>query len=591
MNLRERLTQRNIIIAVAVLVVGLMSAAYFVLRRPPRVPMEKYVPASALAFIEIDNLTDVVSGLASTRAWREMAPVLGISSQIKLASFVADLIGRTGIGPDVAVLAGRAQCAFVLMGVDGKAEIGEETLSFHLKPRWTFIIETHANSSRAARVMHEWSPSLARRIFGDSFVEESAEHQGELLSIFRSSDAERELVTVTTGSRIVIGNNREAVRSCLDAIAGRAATLADNDTLKQMRPRIGQNAQVFGFVTESGIEHLIALAPVIIASRSRVEPKSLAAFAELFDHLSKQSTAGFLYASEFTREEVTEKFLTVLRQPVAEGLVELLKPASRASFEALNIVPRDVSDVTVWIVERAGDLPERALQALAPRVDVVARIALQEFIISYRKRYGLEPSDSVGDAVGDGVTIINFGDGNSAAMIFRVRDKDKLLVNIGRYLRKDNSRLSIEQYKDVEIALSTNEDGRAAAYVGDFLVLGTREQIIRIVDARASGNSIATDERLKQAIDERPSGATIFAFRPDTKDAGELMLAISKLTPATNGSRKLLEQDAARKAMARIPPSLSYTEFRDYGIYTETRSAVGSFTILGRLIGGSEESR
>jgi hypothetical protein len=236
-------------------------------------------------------------------------------------------------------------------------------------------------------------------------------------------------------------------------------------------------------------------------------------------------------------------------------------------------------------------LPERALQALAPRVDVVARIALQEFIISYRKRYGLEPSDSVGDAVGDGVTIINFGDGNSAAMIFRVRDKDKLLVNIGRYLRKDNSRLSIEQYKDVEIALSTNEDGRAAAYVGDFLVLGTREQIIRIVDARASGNSIATDERLKQAIDERPSGATIFAFRPDTKDAGELMLAISKLTPATNGSRKLLEQDAARKAMARIPPSLSYTEFRDYGIYTETRSAVGSFTILGRLIGGSEESR
>jgi hypothetical protein len=72
------------------------------------------------------------------------------------------------------------------------------------------------------------------------------------------------------------------------------------------------------------------------------------------------------------------------------------------------------------------------------------------------------------------------------------------------------------------------------------------------------------------------------------EDAGRLLLAISRLTRVTDGSLELLDRDSARKALDRLPPSISFTEFRDYGVYTESRSAVGNFSAIASLIGTGE---
>jgi hypothetical protein len=238
-------------------------------------------------------------------------------------------------------------------------------------------------------------------------------------------------------------------------------------------------------------------------------------------------------------------------------------------------------------VERAGDLPERTLKSLSSRVDIVTELALREFVISFRRQYGVEPDESVGDAVGNEVALVDPGESEPLAMLVRVKDQTRLAPIVVRYLRRGNSKTAIENYKDVEIGLSSNEDGRAAAFVGDFLVLGTRDQIVKMVDTLTGKNSIAGDERLNEAIKERPAAATIFSYRPEVRDSAELMLAFSKLSRVTDGSRKLLERVEAQAAMMRVPPSVSFTEFRDYGIYTETRSATGSFKLLAGILGGS----
>ena len=41
--------------------------------------------------------------------------------------------------------------------------------------------------------------------------------------------------------------------------------------------------------------------------------------------------------------------------------------------------------------------------------------------------------------------------------------------------------------------------------------------------------------------------------------------------------------------MTALPPSAGFTEFRDYGIYNETRSAIGNFAMLTALTGGGAE--
>jgi len=583
---RNLLTKKNIIVACVVLVVGLVVAGFFVMRRPPRIAIERYVPADALAFVEINSLADLVDGLTSTKAWSELAPVLGLSSQLRQVGLVTDLIGRSGLGPDEAVVAGRAQCAIAITGIQSNAGETEEGPYLHLKPAFALLIETHSGPETATRLVRERAQIIAQRIYGASVVEHSDEYRGTPLRIFEAPEPGHQFVASSHGSVIVIANQADAAKRCLDAISGRTATLAEDSTLKTMRPEVGRDPAVFAHVTPVGIQKLVELWPLLIAGRE-AEPESIRVFADLVEHLSTQAGAGLFYSLGFESEGVTEKYLTVLKPQIAAALTQPLKPAS-AALETLplQLIPRDVESVTLLNVENAAELPERVFKQLSPAVDIVAGVALREFVINLKKQYGLEPSESVGDAIGSGITLLNFGEDQPRAMLLQVKDKARLAPKVNKYLNvRSSPSPGKEQYLETEILVSADDNRRAAAFVGDFLVLGTRDQIVRVIDASLKREGQDGDVRLKRVLESRPSNVSILQYRTRVDDAGELLLAISKLTRVTDGSRELLDRDTARQALDRLPRSTSLTEFRDYGVYTHVHSAVGNLSLLGGLIG------
>ena len=587
MMLRDSLSRKNIIIVCLALVVALVAAGLFALRRAPRALMERYVPADALAFMEIDSLADLVDGLTNTRAWSELAPVLGLSSQIRQVGLVTDLIGRSGLGPDEAVVAGRAQFAIAITGIESNTGETDEGPYIHLKPSFALIIETHTNPETASRLVRGRASMIAQRIYGESVVEHSDDYRGVQLLIFEGPGTGHQLVASSVGSVILVANQAGAIKQCLDAIAGRSATLAEDSELKQRRPEVGRDPSVFAYVTPSGIEKLVQLWPLLIAGRS-AEPDSIRVFADLIEHLSKQAGAALLYSLEFEADGVTEKYLTVLRPQVAEALTQPLKSASAANFESLAMIPRGIESLTLLNVENAGELPERMLKQLSPAVDIVTGVALREFVINFRKEYGLEPSDSVGDAIGGEIGLVNFGDDQPRAMFLRVNDRSRLAPMVNRYLTR-NASITNEKHNGTEIQVASDDDRRAAAYAGDFLVLGTRDQIVKIIETNAKRDGQDGDARLKKVLSTRPANASIVYYRARVEDAGRFLLAISKLTRVTDGALELLDRDSARKALDGLPRSISFTEFRDYGAYTQTHSAVGNFSMITPLIGTGEE--
>jgi len=253
------------------------------------------------------------------------------------------------------------------------------------------------------------------------------------------------------------------------------------------------------------------------------------------------------------------------------------------------MIPREVESLTLLSVENAGDLPERVFKHLSPAVDIVAGVALREFVISLKKQYGLEPPESVGDAIGSEIALVNFGDDQPRAALFRVNDRSRVAPIVNRYVKHKAASIKSEQHNGTEILVSSDDDRRAAAFVGDFLVLGARDQIGKIIDTNARRDGQNIDEQLQKALSTRPAGASIVHYREGVQDAGKLLLGISKLTRVTDGSLELLEGDSARKALGRLPRSISFTEFRDYGVYTQTHSAVGNFGLIGSLIGIGEQ--
>jgi hypothetical protein len=583
------LAKRTILISLAVLGAGLALGAYYKLRRVPREPMARYIPATALAYMQLDSLPELLNGLTATSAWRELAPALGLSSQLKQVGSVADLMGRAGVGPDEAVVAGRAQFALVVTGIEAETGSEEEGPYVRFKPRLALIVQSHSGPETASRLVRDRASILAARLFGGSVDQQFSNYQGVDLLIFRGSEPQRKLMAAAAGGLAVLTNDEAAMTSCLDTISGRAPALTENSTLRDMRRSVDDHAPVFAFVTATGVRRLAQLAPALVSSRFTTDPERIGAVASLFGHLSDQAVAGLLYSSSFRAGGVVDKYLTVLVPPVGSDLAALFKPAGGDRLQSLALVPGSADDFTVFDLQSPGDLPERGLRQLAPKFDVVAGLALKEFVIGLRSRLGLRSDDSLGAAVSNDVTIVKFADAQPVAMLVGVKDQKALAPAVDRYLRLGGSSVSTAQFKGSEVWASSNPDGRAAAFVGNYLVLATRDQIPMLIDAWDSRKAVGSAERIVIALRDCPAGASIVSCRPGVDDAGELMLAISKLTRVTDGSRELLASGPVRAALDRLPPSVSFTEFRDSGVYTETRSAAGNYTLLASLFGAGED--
>jgi hypothetical protein len=550
--------------------------------------MERYVPASALGFVEIDSASDLIDGLTDTKTWRELAPVLGLSSQLRQIGLAAELMGGTGLGPTEAVVAARAQYAIALMGIDASGGATDEGPYIDFKPRFVLIAETHAEPEAVSTLLKERASFLARRVYGESVVEDSRDHYGSPLMIYYGPTQDRELVVASSAGVALISNSRESIEACLDAMAGRSPTLAGNETLREKRSVVDQDASVFAFITESGVSKLAELGPALIASRSANSVERINSIADLIQNVSKETVTALLYAAEFTSDGVTERYLTVLRPRVAESLMPAFTTGA-PNTNSLLLAPRDAREVTLLNIARIGELPERALKQIAPNLDVVAGIALREFVISFRKQYGLESSESVGDVIGDELAIVEIDAGQPRAMVISVRDRAKLALLVERYLTLEGGTVTPETHNGTEIQVSSSDERRAAAFVSDYLVLATRDQIKRMVDTGAAG-ALATDDRFRKALAFHPSVFPMLTYRPESDSAARLMLGISKLTRVTDGSPQLLETDAMRAAVDRLPSVVSSTSFRDYGIYSETRSAVGNFGALASLFAGEDEA-
>jgi hypothetical protein len=580
MEFRRLLSPKNLVIFIVALALIVLTAGYFIFRKPQPVAMNKYAPANALAYIEINSLTDVLDGLTDTKAWNEIAPVLGLSSQLKQLGSGIGLMSNTGLGPDEVVIAGRAQYAVVVTDIDAGTGATEEGVYLNVKPRFALIAETHTSTEKAAKIVNDRASIIARRIFGDATKEESTNYSGTRLMIFRGEQPQRQLVAASWGSVVLIANHEAAIKVCLDAISGQTATLAEDQMLKQKRDEVDKGAAIFAYVTPAGVEKLAQFGPTIFATRFTNNPDALSAIANLFGHISNQTAEGIFYGLQFEGGGVTENYLTALRPQIAQALGATTKPAA-TSFNFLQLIPRDAEDCTILNMEAVGALPENLLKQLSPGLDLVAGIALREFVITFRKQLALQPSDTLEKAIGNEIALVKLDESEPLVMLIQVKDREQLLAAMTRYLSKDNAKISSDSYNGVEISNSSNEDGRSAAFIADYLVLGTGPQIRRIIDTKDEKAVAARDERITKPLASRPQDASLLSYEVDTGKAGKMMLAISKLTRVSDGSQELLEKEPMRMALSRLPYSISFTSFRSSGVFTQTHSAIGIFKRLG----------
>src|SRR5258708_5861122 len=165
------------------LLLGALLIAWLYWSRVGHTDMATYAPADCLAFIEVNDLTEVAQGIEGTQAWSALAGPVGARSNLLPNHWVMRFARWTGIGSAAAILLARSQVAIVFTG----AEASQAGPTLTIKPLATLVIETHTTQRRMRPTLERHIEDLARRVYGQLFL---SRKQGDGLGLSECSSAD-----------------------------------------------------------------------------------------------------------------------------------------------------------------------------------------------------------------------------------------------------------------------------------------------------------------------------------------------------------------------------------------------------------------
>lgn len=577
--------RRNRLVFAGVAGAVLLAALAWWLTRPrPSIDMATLAPESTALYVQVDSLPELAEGLTESDAWARLAKPLGLSSQLDYAGPVSEMLGRLEMGPDDAVVFGRSQFAVVVSNLTTGVEAGEESGALVVRPRFALVVKTHSGAGAARRIASDRLPLLARKAYGSEVPISDIPGPGEKMTVAQGPTEVRRMVWAVRDDVVILGNDVETVRAVLDTAAGRSPSLAGSFYLERARALVeAPGAIVFAYAAAKTGGDIVGLSLGGLTSEGGTDSESgTLQVGGLLSGLAKGAAHAVGYAGRFEQGRFVERTATILTPRIAETMTTSVA-ASAAEPQSLSLVPEGIEEVNVVRIQRPGDTVDTLLTTLSGNVDVSVSATVTQMAIGSRRAFGAEATDTVAQIVGDEVAFVDFGSGEPFAVAFEILDSAKALPIVARYLAEGGNRSSSELYGGFELLRSSHEDGRAFAFIGRFGVYGTRDQLVRMIDARASGGRSGRELGRTLSV---PPPPIIGTERRDDRDAAELLFALSIALRTSDGAPETLERADVAAARAEMPRATSRWDLRDGALVVETRSAVGNLSFLTSLLPG-----
>lgn len=577
------LSKHKILLTSLLLVLLLALFTYYkYLNQIERKDMAEYVPDSAAAFLEINSLSTVFSEIVKTDTWKKLAPNFGISKQIEYLTSTADILTFTGLAPAEASLLAVAQYALVLDNLELATEktLEKEENELEITPRFALVIETHSRSSKVEEYLANRVDLLAKRIYSNKVVTQEEVFNDIKIKIFQSQDQNRSLISAQKGSVLIIGNSLKMVQNCLSVLLGKQLSFKNNPNLKLAREKIGSNSIVFGFIKKETLSKALQIGTAFLPNLAAISNSENQTIPSI---ISSQLIEGLAYSASFKEGKVVEQYFTLIKPEVMEKINLVIKPNTKA----LNLTPKLLNtslDFTVLLVDKPTAFLDEIVNIVSSRTDAVISFALRQLVIELGKKYGILPSDPVGNLIGNEVALVKLKgeEKDEFIIMLPVTNKLKMLPSVGRYLRKGAETLKSEDYKGVEIVSNPDVESRAIAFLDDYLILGTQKELIKFIDlwqqAKLKQNSYNRLDIIKNS-----SNAIFLSSKIEKSLVGDFFLGLSRLLRTTDGAKDILNNDTIKPLLENLPPTIGLGKLTSEGLMIEKESTLGIFVYLSML--------
>ncbi len=534
---------------------------WFYWNRTSRTDLATFAPADCLAFVEVNDFTELAQGIEGTGAWQALAGPVGARPNLLPSRWLIRLARWTGVGSAQAILLARSQVAMVFTG----AEASQAGTTLTIKPLATLVIETHTTQRRMRPAIEQQIEELAQRVYGQPLLSRK-QIAGVDLSEWSSPDGARHIVAAFAETVAIVGNDEPSVLHCLEARWGKRANLAGERQLDDLRKKVdAPNATVFGFLSKPGVKSLLQ---AYVLDRGGSAPDAVT-FSQIFSNTLGGLVDGFGWSSRFVDGMVEDRSSIALSQGVADKLRGSFVPEDKLPLGDFPFVPLDAHSISLYHFRDVEGAWRDLNAIIASHADLVGAIAARPMLRSLLKPYGIEDPDIFAHVVGTQMLTIRLEETSPSVLVAEALDRQGLRKLTQQRL---GVKSKAENVGDFELMLS-GTDNWAASFADNYFLIGPAEAVRRCLQAKAQSQSLTSTEafRKSQRLVDASLPITALTFTNDQHAA----ISFVELFSEHGRSAFSTSATAIDEASRSLPYAVSVVIVKDAGIEWTSRSAFG----------------
>ena len=553
----------------------ILSGIWIFFHRIASVAMDSYIPDSALGYVVVNDVPQVINKLTATQGWQDLAPMYGLDGKFKYTGWLATLGRWTGIGTAESLLFSRGQFALVITGIELR---GDE-----VKPRWALVAETHGSEASIKSLISKRVVELATRAYKNP-IQESSEYAGIPITIFRAPNGGQSLLTANVKSEWILANDPEALRACLDTRLGKTPAISSNALLSAARQAVDQDGEVFAFVSQKGASRFSQFLAHLYAGKL-LEATPLAGLLEsLVSDISNGMVEGMAYSATFERGAVTDQYAVLCKPDVADGLKAAMKISGNKSPEKSTLikqVPAAIEGVTWFNLQDPSRSVDSVEKMVTTRIGVAQSFLFHKFFTTAKKIFlGLEQGENGSSAIGSEVVRLTFAaHEDEPVWLATIVEKTAIEKIATRLISQPDKGIKREAYKGFALKIS-GDNKKAFTVDGQFLVYGSSASLKQFIDEKQKNSVWVQSPKFTTAQSQlEENDGAVMSFHSVAEDSMKMMASLKKKLNA-----KAENKIASSVVGEKIPLSASRTIVNDSGLQVVSRSTFGNFPLVSSLV-------
>lgn len=442
--------------------------------KPAPADLRKMIPADSLAFLQTDDLANVLNAVADSKAFQQVAKSRPDFSELQ----------------DV-------QLAVAITGFEtSEKQLTEDNSILHFRPHFVAIAATHAWNWQARDFTENKLGEFINDIYGGEVQLESGDKNGGTYYTWRAKDG-RKAFAFVQNSLIFFGNDESAIEKCL------AVERGERDSILKTRnfTEDAETVLASGFISTDGVSQIANIIGVSTAMSAGENEDVKGFMAQVIPPILRGAIKELSWTATKSEQGIEDRLTITTDQQASSVFNETLVPAGDDSQALTPYVPADAFSVTRYDFKDAQIAWRSVLLVAQKYSDPLGATVLSEFSGSLFAPYGVaNPELFLSGVSSNIVTAKTDAEGEKPVVIASVKDIEKV---------KKSLVADLKPQKDAPNTWKS-EDGDLTAVIADNVIItGDSEAVAKALDAKQSGSNISKSDNYKALMESKAVATTI----------------------------------------------------------------------------------